>query len=181
MRTVGEAGTVTTKNNMTPKLNEKGVTCMFIVYSLFHDGDFYHMVDPLTGTVYHTRDVTWLCRMYYTKADVSSQGELQFNRGYLNTTYENITAGDDNDDEEDKCTEDETKAVDSVTKGDIPDDAVTVTTSNVTVPRTTCSGRTVWVCEIYKAGQGGMEARATRDDSETTEIALLNAEMYGPT
>ena len=42
---------------------------------------------------------------------------------------------------------------------------MTVPTSNVTVPTTTRSGRTVRVCEIYQAGQGGIEARVTRDDN----------------
>ena len=58
MRTVGETDTVTTKSNMTPKLYDKGVTCIFISYSRDHHGDCYEMVDPLTSTVYHTRDVT---------------------------------------------------------------------------------------------------------------------------
>ena len=175
--------TVITISNMTHMLNDKGVTFMFIGSSRDYDGDCYNMVDPLTGTVYHTRDVTWLRRMYYTKADASSQGELQFNRDYLNTANENIaaTADDDEDNEEDEGTKDGTNAVDPVTEGEIPDDAVTVPTSNVTIPNTDRSGRAVWVCEIYKALQGSMETRTTRSDNETAETAILNAEMYGPT
>ena len=40
--------------------------------------------------------------MYYTKADASSQGELQFNRDYLNTANENAATDDDDDDKEDE-------------------------------------------------------------------------------
>ena len=43
LRTWGEAGTVTLKTDSTPKPKDRGVHCMFIGYSLMHDGDCYHM------------------------------------------------------------------------------------------------------------------------------------------
>ena len=74
LRTWGEAGTVKVKSKMAPKLNDRGVTCMFVGYSTDHDGDCYDMWDPQSGTIYITRDIIWLKRMYYVTKLTSSEG-----------------------------------------------------------------------------------------------------------
>eukprot|EP00957_Ditylum_brightwellii_P002720 209034-Ditylum_brightwellii.AAC.1 len=63
----GEAGTVKVRVKTTPKLNDRGVTCMMVGYAVKHEADCYEMLDPRTGTVYKTRDIIWLKRMYYQK------------------------------------------------------------------------------------------------------------------
>ena len=67
LRTWGEAGVVTTKTKTTPKLNDRGTTCVFVGYSTDHARDCYDMWNPETGKVYQTHDVIWLRHMYYSK------------------------------------------------------------------------------------------------------------------
>ena len=43
LRTWGEAGTVTLETDSTSKPKDRGVYCMFVGYSLMHDGDCYQM------------------------------------------------------------------------------------------------------------------------------------------
>ena len=43
LRTWGEASTVTTKTNNTPKPKDRGVHCMFVGYAEGHVGDCYQM------------------------------------------------------------------------------------------------------------------------------------------
>ena len=65
LRTWGEAGTVKVASKTSPKILNRGVTCMMVGYSTGHAGDCYDMWNPSTGTVYVTRDVVWLQRMYF--------------------------------------------------------------------------------------------------------------------
>ena len=65
LRTWGEAGVVTTKNPVHPKMKPRGTLCMFIEYSKNHSPDTYEMYDPVLNSFHNTRDVTWLKRMYY--------------------------------------------------------------------------------------------------------------------
>ena len=65
LRTWGEAGTVKLKNKMTPKLDDRGKTCMMVGYALQHAGDTYRMWDPNTRLVHVTRDIIWLNKMFY--------------------------------------------------------------------------------------------------------------------
>jgi hypothetical protein len=65
LRTWGEAGVVKIKTNTTPKLANKGITCMFVGYAINHADGVYRMWHPKTNKVRITRDVTWLMRMYY--------------------------------------------------------------------------------------------------------------------
>lgn len=67
LRTWGEAGTVKIKTDTTPKVNDKGVHCMFVGYADDHAGDVYEMWDPKTKRIHKTRDVIWLKRMFYEK------------------------------------------------------------------------------------------------------------------
>jgi hypothetical protein len=68
LRIFGEAGTVKLKTKTTPKMLNKGVTCMFIGFPENHDGECWLMYNPKTRGVHATRDVVWLRRMYYQKA-----------------------------------------------------------------------------------------------------------------
>jgi len=76
LRTWGEAGTVTVRKKMSPKLADRGITCMFVGYATNHDGDCYEMLDPTTGTIYVSRDIIWLKRMYYVEPVTKVSGEL---------------------------------------------------------------------------------------------------------
>ena len=58
LRIFGEAGTMTLKTQLTPKIENRGETCMFIGYALNHTGDTYRMWNPVNGQVYTTRDIT---------------------------------------------------------------------------------------------------------------------------
>jgi hypothetical protein len=40
---------------------------MFVGYAVDHDGDCYEMLDVNSGTIYVTRDIVWLKRMYFSK------------------------------------------------------------------------------------------------------------------
>ena len=46
LRTWGEAGVVCLRDLKTPKIHDKGITCMFVGYSLDHTGNCYRMWDP---------------------------------------------------------------------------------------------------------------------------------------
>ena len=67
LRTWGEAGIVKTRSLATPKINDRGVPCMFVGYAKNHPGDTYRMFNPTTGGILESRDVLWLRRMYYEK------------------------------------------------------------------------------------------------------------------
>jgi hypothetical protein len=68
LRIFGEAGTVKLKTKTTPKMLNKGATCMFIGFPENHDGECWLMYNAKTRGVHTTRDVVWLRRMYYQKA-----------------------------------------------------------------------------------------------------------------
>ena len=67
LRTWGEAGVVKVKNKTTPKLANRGVTCMFTGYANAHAEGVYRMWDPVTNRVHVSRDVVWLKRMLYRR------------------------------------------------------------------------------------------------------------------
>jgi hypothetical protein len=67
LHTWGEAGTVTLKLKMTPKVKDQGVQCMFVGYALDHLSDTYRMWNPFTGGINESHDIIWLHRMYYSK------------------------------------------------------------------------------------------------------------------
>ena len=76
LRTWGEAGTVKLCQKMTPKLSDRGKTCMMIGYAHDHNGDTYRMWDKDTGRVHVSRDVVWLRRMYFSGPHGSGGGNL---------------------------------------------------------------------------------------------------------
>jgi hypothetical protein len=65
----GEAGTAKIKSDMTPKLADCGVLCIFVGYAVGHSGNTYHMWDPSTRQVHVSCDVIWLHQMYYVSHD----------------------------------------------------------------------------------------------------------------
>ena len=54
LRVWGEAGTVKVRTKRTPKIADRGVTCMFVGYLENHAGDCYEMLDPGTMGVHKT-------------------------------------------------------------------------------------------------------------------------------
>jgi hypothetical protein len=75
LRTFGEAGTVKVKKQQYPKLSDRGITCMFVGYTVDHDGDCYEMLDINSETVNVTRDVVWLKRMYFKQSPNEDEEE----------------------------------------------------------------------------------------------------------
>ena len=69
LRDFGEAGTVKTRTGMTPKLDDRGVICMFVGYAKEHPKETYLMLDLTTRMVKTTRDVIFLGRMYFPDED----------------------------------------------------------------------------------------------------------------
>ena len=72
--TVGEPGTAKIKTDTTPKLEDCGVHCLFVGYSLTHPTGCYWMYDPKMYKVHITCDVVWLHHMFYQKTNLV--GEL---------------------------------------------------------------------------------------------------------
>jgi hypothetical protein len=65
MKSWGEAVTIKVKGKMGPKSKENGITCMLGCYSDDRSSDCYTCFDPKTLQSYHSRDTTWLQRMYF--------------------------------------------------------------------------------------------------------------------
>ena len=55
LRIWGEAGTVKLKTNMTPKIADRGVACMYLGPALKHAPDCCEMWDPITGRIHVSR------------------------------------------------------------------------------------------------------------------------------
>jgi hypothetical protein len=138
LRTFGEAGTVKVKKNQYPKLSDRGVTCMFVGYAVDHDGDCYEMLDVNNGTVYVTRDVVWLKRMFFTQSPSDDEEEGVYLPIYLPTDNgvreSERLATNDNDEDETLNTPDD---------GDDEDDKETEVIEGAATKATTRSGRSV--------------------------------------
>ena len=67
LQTWGEAGTVTSIQDTSAKLQDRGRQCMFVGYQDNHPGDCYRMWYPTTNKILITRDLIWLHRMYFKK------------------------------------------------------------------------------------------------------------------
>ena len=61
----GKAGTVKLKTQLTGKLKDRGVQCMFVGYAKDHTGDIYRMWGPNTNGIHETQDIIWLRRMFF--------------------------------------------------------------------------------------------------------------------
>ena len=57
----------------TPKLEDHGVHCLFMGYSLSHPNESYQMYDPKTQHVQVSHDVVWLHCMFYQKAKTTQE------------------------------------------------------------------------------------------------------------
>ena len=55
------------KSKTSPKLANKGLTCMFMGYATGHADGVYRMWNPTTGGVHVSHDVVWLEQMYYQR------------------------------------------------------------------------------------------------------------------
>ena len=73
LRTIGEAGTVKITCDTTPKLQDRGIHCIFVGYALNHPEGCYRMYDPATHRVRQSRDVVWLHRMFYEKRNNNAE------------------------------------------------------------------------------------------------------------
>ena len=71
LRTWGEAGTIKLKKLY--KVENYGVTCIFVGYANHHEGCCYRMWGPNTGHVHESCDVIWLHCMYWTDKNNSSE------------------------------------------------------------------------------------------------------------
>ena len=65
LKTWGEAGTVKIRTPNTTKVENRGITCLFVGYAKDHAGDCYRMYNPVTSGIHESRDVVWLHRMYF--------------------------------------------------------------------------------------------------------------------
>jgi hypothetical protein len=101
LKTWGEAGTVKIKTKMTPKLEDRGIQCMFVGHSMDHDGDCYEMWYPKTNSLYQSRDVIWLKRMHYRPAPEES-GNRERSDEAMEIHSDEIQESKTDDDEKDK-------------------------------------------------------------------------------
>ena len=88
LRTWGEAGVVTVKTKRTTRVDDRGKTCMMVGYAKGRDGNVYRMWHMGSGTVYESRYVVWLKRMYFTEAveeDEKTRRELKDVRNATDT------------------------------------------------------------------------------------------------
>ena len=77
LRTIGEAGTVKITSDTTPKLQDRGIHCIFVGYALNHPEGCYRVYDPATQRVHQSRDVVWLHRMFYEKRNNNAELNTQ--------------------------------------------------------------------------------------------------------
>jgi len=87
LRIWGEAGAVTLKGRMNPKIENRGYICMFVGYPDDHAADTLRMWDPRSRRVHVTRDIKWLNRMYFENpnmgTDVGNSLSFTFREGLL--------------------------------------------------------------------------------------------------
>ena len=93
----GEAGTVKIKTHTTPKIYDRGITCMMVGYAKQHAGDTYRMWDPNTKRVHVTRDVIWLNKMFFKE-----KSTIYFNPEATLEIFEKKRIVDEDDEQERK-------------------------------------------------------------------------------
>ena len=106
LRTWGEAGVAKTKVLATPKVGDRGVTCMFVGYNTDHGDDVYRMWNPDTKRLLRSRDVRWLGRYYFDKPKSNPSAKVREN---VSVTSREI----DMDDTDDEKSDDEIEMSDS--------------------------------------------------------------------
>ena len=93
----GEAGVVKTKVVATPKVGDRGVTCMFVGYNTDSGDDVYRMWNPNTKRLHRTRDIRWLGRNYFSNNLIEEARKED-----STTSAHEIDDTEDKDDEDDK-------------------------------------------------------------------------------
>jgi hypothetical protein len=63
LRSFGKIEVVTTKDKIRGKLKNRGITCMFVGYSVNHAHDVYRM-HIATEMIINSRDIIWLNQMH---------------------------------------------------------------------------------------------------------------------
>jgi hypothetical protein len=111
----GMAGVVKTKMVGTPKLQDRGKVCMFIGYAENHHVDTYRMFCGRNKTIYTTRDVKWLDRMYYDSNGSIITDEIIFNNEN-ELPRNNKDTRDNNDKDRENTSNNEESDVDNATK-----------------------------------------------------------------
>jgi hypothetical protein len=71
LHTWGEAGTIKLQN--LNKVDNYGVTCIFVEYANHHEGCCYRMWDPNIRHVHKLHDIIWLHRMFWNDKNTSSE------------------------------------------------------------------------------------------------------------
>ena len=64
LKSFGEIGVVTTKDDIQGKLKNRGTFCMFVGYSVDHANDVYRMLNLETKRIVNSRDIKWLNQYY---------------------------------------------------------------------------------------------------------------------
>lgn len=184
LRTWGEAGTVKTRDKMTPKLSDRGVQCMFVGYALEHSGDCYRMWDPETNGIHESRDVIWLKRMYF-KPTVTPAIETPAEIIFDEETPTAVEAGEGTRNEEQDTVDTPT---DNKQGGG---NAAANTTGNATTMVTTRSGRVVrpnprydgsalnYEIKLTEAEQAYFQAMQQYPEEYPFEVALVGAGIGG--
>jgi hypothetical protein len=88
LRDFGEAGTVKIRSKMQPKLDDRGVICMFMGYPDYHPEGTYYMLNPEKKSIMVTRDVIFLGRMYFPhegSSTVDVVGAVQAREGIIDS------------------------------------------------------------------------------------------------
>jgi hypothetical protein len=69
LRSFGEIGVVTTKDNIQSKLKNRGTPSMFVGYSVHHANDVYRMLNLDTKRIIRSRNIIWLNEAYHDWID----------------------------------------------------------------------------------------------------------------
>ena len=158
LRTWGEAGAVTLRAKMTPKVENRGHICMFVGYPDDHASDTYRMWDPRSRRVHVTRDIKWLNRMYFENPNlefnIKNNPSLKFGEGANVRNIVNLEEGDNNatDSEEDIDTNDELEDNENL----VNDDESKVSKKGSIDEITTRSGRKINKPFRYQDKSGGI-------------------------
>jgi hypothetical protein len=64
LRSFGEIGVFTTKNDIQGKLTNRETPCMFMWYSINHAHDVYRMLNIETKKIINSREIIWMNKVY---------------------------------------------------------------------------------------------------------------------
>ena len=63
--TWGEARVIKEQIKITPKISDRGVTCMYVGYNTNSGDDVYRIWNPDKNIIHITHDIIWLKMMFY--------------------------------------------------------------------------------------------------------------------